>query len=72
VRKNIVNWEPGGCVPGFCVPNSIKTCKLHTMAAKSFKVTTRMHFMLTKKSIHFDPRNTPAHTVCSQGMLNIP
>jgi hypothetical protein len=27
VRKNIVNWEPGGCVPGFCVPNSIKTCK---------------------------------------------
>jgi hypothetical protein len=62
---------------GLCFQASVfltpsKHAQTHTLAAKSFKVTTRIHFMLTKKLIHFDPRNTPAHTGCSQGMLNIP
>jgi hypothetical protein len=65
MMQSIAHWGPGVMFPGFCVPNFIKTHnRTHWLA--------RIHFMSTKKLIHFDSRNTPAHTGYSQGMLSIP
>jgi hypothetical protein len=44
----------------------------HTLAGKSLKVTTRIHFVSTKKLIHFDLKKALAHTGYSEGMVSIP
>jgi hypothetical protein len=59
----------GFVIPGFSVPNFMKTCKL---SGKILKLTTGIHFMSTKKLIHFHPRNTVDHTGDSKWMLSIP
>jgi hypothetical protein len=72
VTQNTAHWEPGDCVSRLLCSYLHQNMQTHTLAGKSLKVTTWIHFMSTKKLIHFDPRNTPAHTGCSQGMLSIP
>jgi hypothetical protein len=44
----------------------MQTMQTHTQAGKSLKGTTLIHLMFTKTLIHFDLRNTPAHTGYSQ------
>jgi hypothetical protein len=43
----------------------------HTLAGKSLKVTRIIHFMSSKKLIHFVPRSTQACPGCTQWLLSI-
>jgi hypothetical protein len=45
---------------------------MHTLASKSLKVPTWIPFLSTKKLLHFDLRNTQAHTGYSQGKVVFP
>jgi hypothetical protein len=72
-----LNWPKISQSEGLGLSSSLQCSSLeqntqkHTLAAKSLKVTTRIHFLTTQKLLHFDLRSTQAHTRYSQGMLRV-
>jgi hypothetical protein len=70
--QNTAHWEPGGCYSSLLCSSLHQNTQTHTLVIKSLKLTRRIHFMSTKKLIHFDLRSTPAHTGYTQWLLSIP